>query len=129
MPKKGQGDAGAQGTVHPQPGQQRSGHQQLADDLLPGPQTQITLFYHLDEIVQKADQAKAEGGEDGQIQAPGIRAAHQLGAAVQQAGEGQADREYGAQNEAQTAHGGGTLLFVVPGGANLLDGLPEVQLM
>ena len=39
----------------------------------------------------------------------------------------QPQRTEDAQNKAQSSHGGGALLFVVPGGAVLTDGLPEVQ--
>ena len=90
-------------------------------------QAQVAVLEHLDKVIQEADQPGAEGQK--QYEQPGLH----LGQAqnLRQLGvEHSPHNAQGcqdAQDKAETAHGGGAVFLVVPGGAFLPDGLAEVQ--
>ena len=108
--------------------QKAEGDGKLQYQLLPGQQAQIAMHDHLDEVIQEADEARPEGQKQHQQHRLHLMQADSPLLCTGDAGEiDQPQRTEDAQNKAQSSHGGGALLFVVPGGAVLTDGLPEVQ--
>ena len=99
----------------------------LIRDSEPGKQAQVAVAHDLDEIIQKADKAGAERQK--QHQQPGLHLLRQdqFGRQAQQPRVHEPDRHKHAQDKAEAAHGGRALLFVVPGGSILADGLAKVQ--
>ena len=100
----------------------------MQHQLLPLCQTQIAFLHHADIIVHKADgtegQGHAQPGEELHLHEQRFRYSHRV--EHRYAG---AYRHGNADDEHQAAHGRGSLLSLVPAGADLPNGLPEVEPM
>ena len=85
------------------------------------------MLEHLDEIIQKANQAGAESQEQHQQPRLQLGQAQHLRQAGVEYGPHNAKGGHNAQNKAEAAHRGGAVFLVMPGGALLADGLAKVQ--
>ena len=106
---------GGQVAVVPQQHREGDGGGELEQELGPGGQAGVLLFLHLLVVVQVADDPEHQRETENE-QSPEVPPGN-VGPADEQ--EGAQD----AQDEHEPAHGRGTLLGHVPGGAVLLDGL------
>ena len=81
----------------------------------------------LNEVIQKADEARAE--REKQHQHTGLQLRHTKHLRQLRAVHDPDDAQRGqnAQNKAEAAHGGGAVFLAVPCGALLVDGLAKVQ--
>ena len=103
------------------------GQRDLQNHLLRLGQAEVAMPDDLNEVIQKADEARAE--REKQHQHTGLQLRHtkhlrQLGAVHD---PDDAQRGQNAQNKAEAAHGGGAVFLAVPCGALLADGLAKVQ--
>ena len=96
--------------------QEHGGYRHLKHGLLHGGQAQIPVVAHLGKIVQKADEAKAQG----QYQ-------HKKHGIIRHGGQIAHKAQNRRENEHQAAHNGSAGLIVVPGGADLPDGGAGLQ--
>ena len=103
------------------------GQRDLQDHLLCLGQAEVAVPDDLDKVIQKADQPRAERQKQHQQHRLHLGQAQCVGQFGAEHGPGKAQRSQNAQNKAETAHGGGAVFLVVPGGALLPDGLPKVQ--
>ena len=125
----GQHHGAGQNAVQMQAVHKQQGDGHLQHDLLHDLQAQISLLDHLDVIVHKAHQAEQPGRAQRQNHVKRLVAAHQVALLHAQIQPGQAQTQRAAENKADAAHGRGSLLVFMPGGADLFDGLPVMQLV
>ena len=104
-------DAGAVQDV-----QVQGGDGQLEQSLLLGGQALILLLDQLGVVVNEADQTEAQAGN--QCQNAGV---------ILHEGDVAQGADQCGKNEHQAAHHGGACLDIVPGGADLTDGLADLQ--
>ena len=81
----------------------------------------------LDEIIEEADQAVAEGQKQHQHAGSHLLGAQHLRRRAVEQPVHDADGEQNAKDKPKAAHGGGAVFLVVPGRAFLADGLAKVQ--
>ena len=103
----------------PQKNDHQNGCRELEQELPPGSKAGILVMDHFHVVVHKANAAKDQS--EGKHIEPAPLLVGQVPPGAHQ--DGDADGE----DEHESAHGGGPLLGHVPGGADLLDGLPCLQ--
>ena len=121
---------GGQRSVEIQRGKVRPGDEHLRHDLIARHQAQVALFHHLDIVVHKAHQAEGVSRQHADEQrdaGAGKPAPQQAGHAERQNRIAQHHAHKDTQVKRQTAHGRRAVFALVPGGADLLDGLAEVK--
>ena len=96
--------------------QEQGGHRHLQHGLLQGSQAKIPMVAHLGKIVQKTDEAKAQGQHQ-----------HKEHGIVRHGRQIPQQAQNGRENEHQTAHDGGSGFIIVPGWADLPDGSAGLQ--
>ena len=126
---KGQHNDGGQQALHVQPHQEAAGNNELHDKLLPGKQAQVAVLDDLDIVIQKTDKAGTKRQEQRQQGGAHLHNAQKVLCIAVEPGIYQAAGHQNAKDEAQAAHGGCALFFVMPGRAGFPDGLAEVQLV
>ena len=116
-----------------QHGQESGTQQKLRCHLLPGSKPQVLLLDCLDVVIRKADAGKQQrehhACDQPQHAVPDLRiraVLDTLGAIQHIPGD---HRDHGADDKHKTTHNGGTLLVLVPTGANLQNRLSEVDLL
>ena len=119
--QKGNVQVGGEVAVPPQQYGEGDGRRQLKQELLGGGQPLVGVVAELLQVIHKADGPKHQGEQEH----------HQMvvQSVLQVLPPGGEHGGPDAQNEHQTAHGGGTLLGEVPGGAVLPDLLAGLQLV